>query len=55
MKISDLLVLAQARLAYLNNARVYAVAVGDSSEIARLDVEIAQTESTVSILLPLVS
>ena len=53
MTIADLLKLAQARLAYLNGQRADAQAVGDAPSIARLDLEIAETQTTVDQLLTL--
>lgn len=46
MTIADLILLAQSRLATLNNARTTAAARGDTGRLAELDVEIAETETT---------
>lgn len=46
MTISDLITLAQNRLATLNGARATAVALGQDDRIAALDAEIADTEAT---------
>jgi hypothetical protein len=48
MTLSDLLKLAQSRLAYLNGQRADAVAIGDADAIARLDVEIGDTQTTIA-------
>ena len=48
MKLSDLITLAQNRLATLNGARASAVATGQDDRIAALDAEIAETEATLA-------
>lgn len=48
MTISDLITLAQNRLATLNGARASAVATGQDERIASLDAEIAETEATLA-------
>ena len=48
MTLSDLITLAQNRLATLNNARASAVATGQDDRIASLDAEIAETEATLA-------
>ncbi len=48
MSISDLIRLAQNRLATLNNAWATADRDGDDARIAQLDTEIAETEVTLA-------
>ena len=51
MKISDLVTLAQARLAHLQNRRALALAIGDVNELATLETYIAETEDTIARLI----
>jgi hypothetical protein len=51
MKISDLVTLAQARLAHLKNRRVLALVIGDVNELATLETSIAETEDTIARLI----
>jgi hypothetical protein len=46
MSIEDLIRLMEARLAALNSARGSAAAVGDLAQVTRLDIDIAQTQTT---------
>ena len=46
MSIEDLIRLMEARLAELNSARGSAAAVGDLAQVTRLDIDIAQTQTT---------
>jgi hypothetical protein len=50
MSISDLIRLAQNRLATLNSARATADRDGDADRVAALDTEIAETEATLAAL-----
>ncbi len=51
MTISELIALAQARLAYLNNRMATATMVGDASAMAALEQSIAETEDTIARLI----
>jgi hypothetical protein len=46
MSLDDLIRLMEARLAALNSARGTAAAVGDLAQVTRLDIDIAQTQTT---------
>lgn len=46
MSLEDLIRLMEARLAALNSARGSAAAVGDLAQVTRLDIDIAQTQTT---------
>jgi hypothetical protein len=46
MSVEDLIRLMEARLAALNSARGSAAAVGDLAQVTRLDIDIAQTQTT---------
>jgi hypothetical protein len=46
MSVEDLIRLMEARLAALNSARGTAAAVGDLAQVTRLDIDIAQTQTT---------
>jgi hypothetical protein len=50
MTISDLLKLAQARLAYLNSRMATAASLGDNGAIEMLNAEISDTEQTINTL-----
>lgn len=50
MSISDLIRLAQNRLATLNSARATADRDGDADRVAALDTEISETEATLAAL-----
>ena len=46
MSIDDLIRLMEARLAALNSARASAAAVGDLAQVTKIDVDVAQTQTT---------
>ena len=46
MSLDNLIRLMEARLAALNSARGTAAAVGDLAQVTRLDIDIAQTQTT---------
>ena len=46
MSVEDLIRLMEARLSALNSARGSAAAVGDLAQVTRLDIDIAQTQTT---------
>lgn len=50
MTISDLIRLAEARLATLNGAHTTAARAGDTQRLAQLDAEIAETTATLAAL-----
>jgi|694.fasta_scaffold67475_2 hypothetical protein len=50
MTLEQLLAAAHARLAYLTQLRITADRHGDIGEMARLDAEAAQTQSTINAL-----
>jgi hypothetical protein len=50
MSISDLIRLAQNRLATLNSARATADRDGDADRVAQIEAEIVKTEETISTL-----
>ena len=50
MSISDLIRLAQNRLATLNSARATADRNGETDRVSTLDAEIAETEATLATL-----
>jgi hypothetical protein len=54
MSVQDLIRLMEARLAALNSARGSAAAVGDLAQVTRLDIDIAQTQTTLDQLRTLV-
>lgn len=54
MKVSDLIKLAESRLAALNNARATAEALGQDSRLADIDADILETEATLAQLRSLV-
>jgi hypothetical protein len=51
MTIGELIALAQARLAHLNNRMASATAAGDASGMAVLEQSIAETEDTIARLI----
>jgi hypothetical protein len=50
MTIPDLIAMAQAKLATLNNAKATATARGDGPQIAEIDAEIQETTDTIEAL-----
>ena len=50
MGISDLIQMAQARIAYLSQQRVTALVTGDIDAVARIETELAETEATLAAL-----
>jgi hypothetical protein len=50
MTIDELIRLTQSRLSFLNMQRSTAVARGDADQIARTDLEIAETLTTIAAL-----
>jgi hypothetical protein len=51
MTVEQLMALVRARIVYLGSLRTAAERLGDSSELARLDAELAECQSTLSTLL----
>lgn len=50
MTIKELIELSTSRINYLNNLRIAAIASGDIIQLMSLDQEIAETQSTLSVL-----
>jgi len=51
MTIDELIALARARLAHLNNRMATATSIGDASAMAALESAIAETEDTIARLI----
>ncbi len=53
MTLDDMIQMCRARLVYLSQLRSSAVALGDSEQIARIDAQVSETQTTLNRLLTL--
>jgi hypothetical protein len=54
MTVDQLIVMAQRRIAHLNEARIASERIGDVDAVARIDSDIAETQATLTKLQTLV-